>query len=367
MFLTVYPRGLDLQDRDVSDLVNQLDQLTNPVNGSSRRVMLRFAPEMNGNWFNNWSMRPTAWKAAYIKIVTAVRRRTSRVAFVWSPNVANNYPFGGTIDGAEISALDTNGDGIIDNSDDPFTPYWPGPEFVDWVGISLYWKGPYGMGFPAITNAAPPLTLFEEMIQGSVNERVNPNFPFYTMFCERFNKPLVLSEGGAAFHESYSKDGVITPVDPGPGRLDIQQAFWRSFITNSDFLNRYPKAKMFVMFEHYKSLEDGRNGNLGVNRDYRITVDPDMLAAFKADLDGVSGRYAWAMEFKAGLDPLFLTPGKGWPTFTTAIAATPTKTMVAENATATQSVEAKANGAICIAPFKYLLFAGVLFALLFLQ
>jgi hypothetical protein len=36
--------------------------------------------------------------------------------------------------------MDTNGDGVLDNSDDPFTPYYPGDDMVDWVGISVYSK-----------------------------------------------------------------------------------------------------------------------------------------------------------------------------------------------------------------------------------
>ncbi|KAJ3100615.1 hypothetical protein HDU97_002103 [Phlyctochytrium planicorne] len=362
MFLTIYPRSLDLADTDVNDLVNQLDGLTNPVNGSSRRVMLRFAPEMNGNWFVNWSMRPTAWKAAYIKLVTAVRQRTSRVAFVWSPNVANNYPFGGPIAAAEVAALDTNGDGLINYEDDPFTPYWPGPEFVDWVGISLYWKGPYGSGFPAITNAAAPINFFEEMIQGSVSERVNAKYPFYTMFCEKYNKPLVLSEGAAAFHESYQKDGVTIPVEPGPGRTAVQQSWWRSFITNTAFLDKYPKAKMFTLFEHYKPLEDAQGGNNGVNRDYRMTVDPPTLSAFKADLDVVASRYAWAGEFKAGLDPLFLVPGKGQPVFTSAVAVTPTNTPVVKDGTTVATPTGKGSSAVGTKAGVGCMLAAVVFA-----
>ncbi|KAJ3108694.1 hypothetical protein HDU96_007453 [Phlyctochytrium bullatum] len=289
MFLTIYPtQGLNLADADLTALADQLDAITNPVNGSSRRVMLRFAPEMNGNWFERWSMQPSAFKAAYMKLVTFIRRKTSRVAFVWSPNAANNYPFGGTIRNAELPALDTNGDGAVTLEDDPFTPYWPGADYVDWVGISLYWKGPFGNGFPAITNAEPPADLFEQMMQGSTSERVNPTFALYTNFCEKYNKPLVLSEGAAAFHISYQPqpNGPIVAIDPGPGQLGIERAFWRSFLTNPAFLTKYPKAKMFTLFEHYKPLEDAKDGAQGVNRDYRVSTDPAVLAAFKADLAG---------------------------------------------------------------------------------
>jgi hypothetical protein len=46
-FITLYPlQGFSaISDRDIDIIVQQLSQLTNPINGSSRRVVLRFAPE----------------------------------------------------------------------------------------------------------------------------------------------------------------------------------------------------------------------------------------------------------------------------------------------------------------------------------
>jgi hypothetical protein len=41
----------------------------------------------------------------------------------------------------DCKLLDTNNDGKIDMSDDPFMPYWPGEEAVDWVGMSVFHFG----------------------------------------------------------------------------------------------------------------------------------------------------------------------------------------------------------------------------------
>ena len=62
---------------------------------------------------------------------------------VWSPNIGEAYPWaeGGPSKPVtpETTSLDTNGDGLISEGvDDPYMPYWPGPEYVDWVGFSLY-------------------------------------------------------------------------------------------------------------------------------------------------------------------------------------------------------------------------------------
>ena len=34
-------------------------------------------------------------------------------------------------------ALDTNGNGRLDNEDDPYSPYYPGDAWVDWVFIKV--------------------------------------------------------------------------------------------------------------------------------------------------------------------------------------------------------------------------------------
>lgn len=42
---------------------------------------------------------------------------------------------------SEWHALDTNGDGWVDMSDDPYTPFYPGDQWVDWVGMNEYHMG----------------------------------------------------------------------------------------------------------------------------------------------------------------------------------------------------------------------------------
>ena len=42
---------------------------------------------------------------------------------------------------AEWHALDTNDDGWVDMHDDPYTPFYPGDQWVDWVGLNEYHMG----------------------------------------------------------------------------------------------------------------------------------------------------------------------------------------------------------------------------------
>lgn len=90
----------------------------------------------------------------------AVRNATlahpTSVAFLWSPNDGSGYPYSGygivslptaASNPTDFAALDTNKDGVINNQDDPYTPYYPGDQYVDWVGMSIYHYSntyPYG-------------------------------------------------------------------------------------------------------------------------------------------------------------------------------------------------------------------------------
>ncbi|KAI8832927.1 glycoside hydrolase superfamily [Chytriomyces cf. hyalinus JEL632] len=311
LFLTIYPsqtaeNSFDLiTDKDVQLLAWQLGNITDP-SLSGRRVMLRFGPEMNGNWFT-YGQQPSRYVTEFRRLVTAIRAVTKRVSFVWSPNAGNNYPFGGNfLPNAERTALDTNKDGIVDNKDDPFSPYWPGAEYVDWVGTSLYWKGDPATGYPTKDNSRTPADFWEHMVQGSAVEVVNSDYPFYTQYAEKYNKPLVMSEGGAAF--ALYQEGSTTRLPANQGQLVVQQSFWQSYL-NAAFFKKFPKAKMFINFEHQKVYEDPTTGKNGITRDYRITFEPAVAAALKSDLTALGSAIEWAGPFVAGYDWLTGTGG----------------------------------------------------------
>ena len=67
---------------------------------------------------------------------------SKNLALIWAPNSGNGYPFlrapccpiANTTD---LRLMDTNNNGTVDGFDDPYTPYYPGDEWVDWVGFSV--------------------------------------------------------------------------------------------------------------------------------------------------------------------------------------------------------------------------------------
>ncbi|KAI8849377.1 glycoside hydrolase superfamily [Chytridium lagenaria] len=334
-YLTVYPTdpssgtgGFDaITDADVAFLADQLYNITAP-DRSNRRVFLRLFPEMNGNWHRSWHGRPIAYVTQWRRVHDAIVRRGAkdRVAMVWSPNYGISYPFGTPVtapngrnpDPTEYAALDTNGDGVVDYRDDPFSPWYPGDQYVDWQGLSVYAK-PFES--PQENRATSPS--FERYMNlqnqahpsgnGSTYNGVN----FYDVYATAKNKPFMISESGAAFIIDQRVPGnsatIARQVTCCASRLEVFRPFWREYVTNPATLDRYPLMKMITLFEHYKIDDDQL-------RDFRITANSSMKSednitpAFTADLATVADRYIWANATVRGGSPTQSASGAPGPT-----------------------------------------------------
>jgi beta-mannanase len=206
------------------------------LNRGGRRVLLRFAPEMNGNW-NFWGQRPSKFIELWKRVFISLAKDAPLTSLVWAPSSGKGYPYGGgSYRQEDLFLLDTNKNGRVDSEDDPYLPYYPGDEFVDWIGMSIYFYGPQ---FPWHDNAIPDTGFFESCM--------NQN-DFYNMFAITRDKPMMVAETGAAFHTN-------TPNGPGPGALATKQAFWRQYLTDPQFLEKYSKIKLISLFEFQKEEE----------------------------------------------------------------------------------------------------------------
>ena len=258
LYLTVYPYdGFEaVSDQAFNDFVAKIASLVN----SGTRIMIRYASEMNGSWFK-YGQQPTAFKREWIKLVLATREackdNLNNLAFMWSPNNGNGYPFKGygivTINPTDIPSMDTNGDGEVGAGDDPYTPYYPGDEYVDWVGISIYH---YSNDFPYKSNDIPPADKFESQLTGRVPGN-GVSFNIYEMFSGSGagGQPVSASQGGKPFFVAETAATIFPGVrdtttntwyaPPGNDpvtRATIRQAWWRQFLSPA-FLARYPKLK----------------------------------------------------------------------------------------------------------------------------
>jgi hypothetical protein len=109
--------GVTLQQINSGAHDAYIDEVARRIGAVGKRVLIRFAHEMNGNWSWPWLNQPPAdYIAAWKRIVSRFRSLgVTNVEWVWSPNTV-------TVGG---SAKD-------------FTPWYPGDAYVDWTALDGY-------------------------------------------------------------------------------------------------------------------------------------------------------------------------------------------------------------------------------------
>ncbi|WP_284548372.1 glycoside hydrolase family 26 protein [Aestuariimicrobium sp. T2.26MG-19.2B] len=266
LLLTLEPNeGLSAASTEgaLSDLVTLLTR----INDSGVGVIVRFGQEMNGSWYA-WGQQPTAYVEAFRKLAAAVHS-TASSATMWAPNYGGGYPFSGgryvaTEGTADFDALDTNHDGIIDGTDDPYAPYYPGDAAVDWVGMSLYhWGNTYPWG----ANVVAEPDKFVRQLTGTYtgaggNDLAVPDF--YAEYAVGRSKPLAIAETAA----------LVNTERDASNALAIKQEWWQQVLA-ADIPTRFPALRMVNWFEWDKYEAEVR-----ARVDWTVTQDPDVRAAF---------------------------------------------------------------------------------------
>ncbi|KAI8851003.1 hypothetical protein BC829DRAFT_388245 [Chytridium lagenaria] len=307
LFMTVYPySGFDaITDADIDTLVEQVNNITR-ING--RSVFIRYGPEMNGDWMQGFGRRPAGYIASFRRVAQQIHDRTA-AAMVWSPN------------------LDQNGDS--------FTEYYPGDEYVDWVGLSVYWKGPRN-AYPWIETAIAPENYAAQIIDGLGGE--GSFFSFYREFAAGRGKPFAISEGAGCFHRMCSPPGSTSfvPCAAAATLAQSQMSFYNSLLFSQSFRTTYPLVKMVQMFEFEKEESDG---GYRVMRDFRASIDPESLAQFRSGLDRFDAGFQWASP--ATLRTTTAARTTATATSTTAVTST---TVAVVTTTTTKSGDSKTHG-----------------------
>ncbi|KAJ3100713.1 hypothetical protein HDU96_010240 [Phlyctochytrium bullatum] len=268
ILLTVYPYfGFEsVTDAALQDLS---DQLTEIYRRTRRSVLIRYAPEMNFEWMP-YGQKPAEFIASFQKLADYLHARNPNAATLWSPNFDSKT---GTT----------------------YEQYYPGDEYVDWVGLSVYFKGTRAT-WPWIRNDNPPADYFDQLVDATGPE--GGPVPFYRTFAAGKGKPFALSEGAATFHVNYSSTGpngtfTSDPFSPGVTQTTLQMTWWNGFLFNPAYLDSHPLLKLVCLFEYAKPENES---TYLVNRDFRSTWDPTLLTAFKAGLDSIATRIVWANE-----------------------------------------------------------------------
>ena len=192
---------------------------------------------------------------------------------VWAPNYGGDYPFPGNRYNAQpgtadFATLDTNHDGVLTMDDDPYGPYYPGDEYVDWVGLTIYH---WGNSWPWGENELPEPGQFAAQLTGTYTgllgeQRGVPDF--YASYAVGHNKPLALAETSALYKPDRTD---------GASNYDIKMN-WANQVFASNIASQFLRVKMVLWFEHSKHEAD-----VGIV-DWRVTADPSILAGFRAAL-----------------------------------------------------------------------------------
>ncbi|KAJ3029462.1 hypothetical protein HDV00_009594 [Rhizophlyctis rosea] len=314
------------------------------INDKGVPIMLRFAPEMNGNWYA-WGQDPVEYVRIFRLIASTVHNMTgfdpqqpgaaplngtdptlnttiaangtmlvqnrAYTAMVWAPAAAQRYPFNDTTsrfapawNTSRWLALDTNKDGKIDEEDDPYSPYYPGDDFVDWIGISAPFYGPavnntktnatvhFNSSLPTASDSAflpsvgattmasnvtyvnvlPPVgtDYDDKKVQSPSFEGIitgyGTRWNLYKDWVKAKGMPMVISETAYG----YYINGV------GVDELAGKGTWWRS-VYNSTVLKAYPLIRGVIWYDKVAT-------EYGTNISYAISTNSTILNTFRMDV-----------------------------------------------------------------------------------
>ena len=195
---------------------------------------------------------------------------------IWAPNQGGGYPFTGgryvaAKGSADAEALDTNHDGAVDSADDPYAPYYPGDDAVDWIGVSLYH---WGLAYPWGENELPRADTFAAMLRGKDTgaHKGGAAVPdLYGIYAHGHDKPLAIVETAILYDPAATS---------GPSERKLKTA-WFDEVFSAKTRADFPRIGMINWFEWRK-----QESEVGKVIDWRLAADPALARSL---LDQVPG------------------------------------------------------------------------------
>ena len=187
---------------------DRLRSVLNTLNAYNKPMFIRFANEMNVSALGD---EPDQYIAAFRRAADMIHEYPN-FAVVWSPN--------------DMGALDR-----------PFEYYYPGDEYVDWVGVSCY-SIRYFMGDKNAEYKSSVYFMTGDYAWATC--RLKPIMDFMTK--NSINKPVMISEGGVSTNNTYG-DNCDSWAAP---RL-------RNMLYN--VVMKYPQIKMINYFNTHRDNE----------------------------------------------------------------------------------------------------------------
>ncbi|MGN0163038.1 MAG: S-layer homology domain-containing protein [Candidatus Ornithomonoglobus sp.] len=208
---------------DVREYSNYLYNKIDKYASWGEDIMLIFGKEMNiDNNFND----PELFKDCF-RFVADYAHTKENIAMVWAPN--------------DMGGLDTT-----------FEEFYPGDEYVDWIGCSLYTM-PYFQGNPNVDDSANMLFLMSDYANPSMHAKMIHQF----MIEHNIQKPVMITEGGVG----YESPGGIDYTEWAKPQIRMYYA---------DICRIYPEFKCIVSFDEYVPEGDLYR--------YDISRNPQLLA-----------------------------------------------------------------------------------------
>lgn len=259
--LTVKPSGsLDqLSADDAAAFARTVDRLGSGFQG---RLYIRFAPDMNTSWVS-WGQQPDAYQKAFRAVAAAFKSQDDAgTVMVWQPFLGRDYPFQRNRNAPGLGSegfklLDTNSDGRWDGADDPYAPYYPGDDAVEWSGLGAYHDD---TGGASAVNTLPAGGELTAMLTGSDGRGGYGNF--YADYVQDRNKPLMLQT--AAFYSSTTG---------GPAEADVKLAWWDQVLAAASS-GRFGNIGAVVWDERTSTRDTGVAAI-----DWRLTGQPGLATA----------------------------------------------------------------------------------------
>jgi hypothetical protein len=269
--LTVKPSGALESVTDAAH--DQVGRVCKFVNDLGVPIILRWGHEMNGNWYP-YGQRPALYREHFRKAAVAIRKYTNLTWMMWAPNNPSGYPWtqlSTKLADADRLEMDTNKDGLVNENDDPFTPYYPGDQYVDWIGYSVFHFGGDGL----TGNSIPSEGQFNAVMDFKAGETAKVRtWNCYRDFSQLKNKPFGLMETAGTYYPKQLKAG-------DPTALQIKRAWWRQ-VYSSKTLDLYPLMKIIMWFDIAKYEDAGLAPQ--VYRDFHLSYDSAMVKEFFNDL-----------------------------------------------------------------------------------
>lgn len=187
-------------------------------------IFLRFASEMNGDWVP-WFGSPTLYKEKWRLMHRIMKEEAPNIVMVWCPNWRPDIP---------------------NDTSRNIMAYYPGDEYVDWVGVNFYMWGPV---YDSLMNETGISTLSK---LGAVYNK----FP---------NKPIMICEWAAASREWRG--------NPPLPRITTDYCINHMNQLYSTLQQYFPRVKGVFWFNYDSHL---------INKsDFSLTNNPAVLNAYK--------------------------------------------------------------------------------------